>query len=43
MHPTTPSISPGAASPPATRPKITCIMPMCARRETSPQQFASCG
>ena len=28
MHPTTPSISPGAASPPATRPKITCIMPM---------------
>jgi len=27
MHPASPSISPGAASPQTTHPKITCIMP----------------
>ena len=33
----------GTANTQATFTQITCIMPMCARRETSPQQFASCG
>lgn len=31
MHPATTSISPGAASPQTTSPKITCIMPMSVR------------